>query len=64
MNFILANIAAVIPMSQNTKEIVIAAISAGATVTQVIALIGGGALIAYIVRTAFKKGVTKLIVAA
>lgn len=26
MNFILANIAAVIPMSQNTKEIVIAAI--------------------------------------
>lgn len=64
MNFILANIAAVIPLSQNTKDIVIVAINAGATVTTVIALLGGGGLIAYIVKKAFQKGTTKLIVAA
>jgi hypothetical protein len=42
----------------------VTAIEAGATATSIIALLGGGALIAYIVKKAFETGVKKLIIAA
>lgn len=61
---IIAHIAAVVPMSAATKEMVTTAINAGATATSIIALLGGGGLIAFIVNKAFKKGATKVIVAA
>lgn len=63
-SFLIANIAAVVPMSAATKEMVIAYINAGATAASIIALLGGGSLIAYVVKKAFKKGATKVIVAA
>lgn len=59
-----ANISAVVPMSAATKEMVIAYINAGATAASIIALLGGGAVITYVVRQAFKKGATSAIVAA
>lgn len=43
---------------------VIAYINAGATAASIIALLGGGALIGMVVKKAFKKGATKVIVAA
>ena len=61
LDFFIANIAAAIPMSATTKEIVTAYIDAGATAASIIALLGGGGLIAYIVKSAFKKGAKKLI---
>lgn len=64
MSLILANLAAVIPMSAATKDMVIAYINAGATVASIVALLGGGAVITLIVKKAFKKGATKVIVAA
>ena len=64
MDFLLANLAAVIPMSAHTRDMVIAYINAGATVASVVALLGGGAIITVIVKKAFKKGATKVIVAA
>ena len=64
MELLLANIAAVIPMSQATKEMVIAYINAGATAASIIALLGGGAVITLIVKKAFKKKATEIIVAA
>lgn len=64
MSLFLANLAAVVPMSAATKEMVIAYINAGATIASVVALLGGGAVITMIVKQAFKKGATKVIVAA
>ena len=64
LSILIANIAAVIPMSAATKEMVIAYINAGATAASIIALLGGGSLIAFIIEKAFKKGATKVIVAA
>ena len=64
MELLLANIAAVIPMSQATKEMVIAYINAGANAASIIALLGGGAVITLIVKKAFKKKATEIIVAA
>ena len=64
LSLLSANIAAAVPMSQATRDIVTTAINAGATATSIIALLGGGGLIAYVVKKAFKKGATKVIVAA
>lgn len=64
MDFIVADIAAVIPMSSATKDMVIAYINAGATAASIVALLGGGALISYIVKKAFQKKAAKVIVAA
>lgn len=61
---LVANISAVIPMSNATKEMVIAYIEAGATAASIIALLGGGAVITYLVKKAFKKRATAVIVAA
>lgn len=64
LGLFMANIAAVVPMSQATKEMVIAYINAGATAASIIALLGGGAIISYIVKKAFQKKATSLILAA
>lgn len=64
LSAIVANIAAVVPMSAATKEIVLAYINAGATIASIVALLGGGAIITLIVKQAFKKGATKVILAA
>ncbi len=60
----IADICAAVPMSQATRDIVVTAINAGATATAIIALLGGGGLIAFIVKQAFKKGAKKVIIAA
>lgn len=64
MSLLLANLAAVIPMSAATKEMVVAYINAGATATSIIALLGGGYLIGLIVKKALKKGTVQVIIAA
>lgn len=64
LSALFANLAAVIPMSAATKEIVLAYINAGATVASIVALLGGGAVITIIVKEAFKKGASKVILAA
>jgi hypothetical protein len=51
-------------MTNATKQIVITAINAGATATSIIALIGGGGLIALLIKKAFQKGAKKVIIAA
>lgn len=60
----IANIAAAIPMSAATKEMVLAYLEAGATAASIIALLGGGGLVVYIVKNAFKNGAKKVILAA
>lgn len=60
----LADIAAVVPMSAEVKEMVTTAINAGSSAIAIAALLGGGGVITYIVKQAFKKGATKVIVAA
>ena len=63
-SYLLAEITALVPVSEATKEIVISYINAGATVASIVALLGGGALLTYVLKKAFKKGATKVILAA
>lgn len=60
----MANIGAAVPMSHELRKTVEALINGGATVAAVVAVLGGGAIIWTIVNKAFKKGATKLIMAA
>lgn len=60
----MANITAAVPMSSEVRKTVEAMINAGCTVGAIVALLGGGSIIYMIVSKAFKKGATKLIIAA
>lgn len=60
LSILIANIAAVIPMSAATKEMVIAYINAGATAASIIALLGGGSLIAFIIKKHLRRVLQKL----
>lgn len=64
VSLFLADIAAAIPMSASTRSMVEAAINAGMGVTAIVAILGGGGLIYFIVRKAFESGVKKIILAA
>jgi len=60
----MANLTAAVPMSREVRKTVEAMINAGCTIGAIAAMLGGGALITMIVRKAFQKGATKLIMAA
>ena len=61
---IIANITAAVPMSAEVRKIVVALIEGGATAGAIVALLGGGGLIAYIVKKAFKSKIKKVIIVA
>ncbi|MDR2661202.1 MAG: hypothetical protein LBC17_04145 [Lactobacillaceae bacterium] len=60
----ISNLTAAIPMSISTRKIVESYINAGMGAASIIALLGGGGLIAYIVKKAFETGIKKIIIAA
>ncbi|MCM3611714.1 hypothetical protein M4S82_10660 [Planococcus sp. MERTA32b] len=61
---ILVDIAAVVPMTAAQMATVTAMVNAGATAAAVIAFLGGGGIIAFLIQQAFKNGATKVILAA
>ena len=63
-NAIVADIAAAVPLSRETRKTIEMFLDAGMGAAAIITLLGGGGLIAFIVRQAFNSGGKKLILAA
>lgn len=61
---ILVDIAAAIPMTAAQMATVTAMVNAGSAAAGIIAFLGGGGLIGYIIHKAFQNGAKKIILAA
>lgn len=64
IGLLIANLTAAGVITSANSAVVIAAINAGMTATSIIAILGGGGLVAYIVKKAFKNGAKKVIISA
>lgn len=62
--FFMSNITAAIPMSAETRRLVVVYVNAGMGITSIVALLGGGGLVYFIVKKAFETGIKRLIIAA
>lgn len=61
---ILANIAAAVPMTAAQMSTVTAMVNAGAGAGAVVAFLGGGGLVGFLIYQAFRNGAKKIILAA
>lgn len=62
--FFISNISAAIPMTHATRKTVEAYINAGMGAASIVALLGGGGLVFYIVKKAFQTKAKNVILAA
>jgi D-arabinose 1-dehydrogenase-like Zn-dependent alcohol dehydrogenase len=61
---LLMEITAAVPLTAAQMTVVNSMVNAGATATALIAFLGGGGLVGFIVHQAFKNGAKKVIIAA